>query len=135
MILNLTQHIATPDQLTAGVVDLNAPERAQLIALLTVDDLPGSFEEILERAEKIAMLATCNNLHGDDEDDPCFLEAMIGGIPCMMAPLERALLDVGITARYAFSKRESLETHHPDGGVRKTIVFRHAGFVPLPKGR
>lgn len=35
MILNLTQHIATPEQISQGVVDLPPDEREGLVALLT----------------------------------------------------------------------------------------------------
>jgi hypothetical protein len=55
---------------------------------------------------------------------------MIGGAPYLMAPLERSLRSVGVYPVYAFSVRESVEQTAPDGTVRKTNVFRHAGFVP-----
>lgn len=56
--------------------------------------------------------------------------AMIGGAPFLMAPLEGALRTRGVIPLYAFSVRESVEEALPDGSVRKTQVFRHAGFVP-----
>lgn len=121
MILNLTQHPATPEQVDAGVVDLPTEIREAVIALLTVDALP-TRQEIEDRCADIAMLAATAF-----ENHP--VQAMIGGAPWMMACLESALLDQGIAPVYAFSVRESIEQSQPDGSVRKINVFRHAGFV------
>ena len=122
MIINLTQHPASPEQLAAGVVDLPDSERSTLTALLTVDTLP-TRDEITRRCADIAMLAAlASESHPDG--------AMIGGAPWMMAALESALQAQGIAAMYAFSIRESVEQSQPDGSVRKVNVFRHAGFVP-----
>ena len=33
------------------------------------------------------------------------------------------------TDLYAFSVRESVEVHNPDGSVSKNNVFRHLGFI------
>jgi hypothetical protein len=127
MIVNLTQHQATAEQLEAGVVDLRGIEKERLVELLTVEDLPSS-EEIEARCADIAQLAAFNGLGGEFED-PAPLQAMIGGAPWMMPSLERALLDVGVTPIYAFSKRESSEKTNEDGLVIKTQIFRHIGFV------
>lgn len=127
MIINLTQHPATADQRAAGVVDLQGQELAALKELLTFADLP-SREDIAARAEQIAGLAVLNGLGGEDED-PAPLQAMIGGAPYLMAPLEWALQNQGITPVYAFSLRETVEQPQPDGSVKKTQVFKHLGFV------
>ena len=121
MIINLTQHTATAEQVAAGVTDLPDTDRVQLINLLTVDDLP-SRDEIVARCHDIAMLAVMAV-----EQHP--VSAMIGGAPWMMSALENALIHKGIEPVYAFSKRESVEIPQPDGSVRKTNVFRHVGFV------
>lgn len=128
-IINLTQHLATPEQLTEGVMDMPKEERAQLVRLLTVDEVP-TWEEILNRCADIAQLACHNGLGGDDGDDPHPTKAMIGGAPAMMAPLEAALHEVGIEPIYAFSKRISVDQHQPDGSVRKVMDFRHIGWWP-----
>ena len=121
MILNLTQHPATPEQIAQGVVDLPADERATLIDRLTVDTLPTK-AEIEARCADIAMLAaTAFDAHP--------VQAMIGGAPWMMSAQENALIDQGIQPVYAFSVRESVEQPQPDGSVRKVNVFRHVGFV------
>jgi hypothetical protein len=128
MIINLTQHQASAEQLAAGVVDLPAAQRVLLAQSLTVDTLP-TRAEIADRCANIAALAVHNGLGGDESDDPHPTAAMIGGAPWMMAELERALLDMGVPSVYAFSVRESAEQPQPDGSVRKVNVFRHAGFV------
>ena len=122
MLLNLTQHPATPEQREAGVSDLPDELRKQLVGLLTFSQLP-SREEIEDRAEAIALLA--DSLL-PEEGNPA---AMIGGAPYLMAPLEVALRNQRIRPLYAFSVRESVEQTLPDGTIRKTSIFRHAGFI------
>ena len=130
MILHLTQHPATPDQLAAGVVDLGGDDRAALVRLLTFEALP-TRAEIIARADALAALAAAFAASEDREDGTTgfALSAMIGGAPYLMAPLETALRDAGIEPVYAFSVRESEEKTQPDGTIRKVAVFRHAGFV------
>lgn len=128
MILNLTQHIATDEQVAQGVVDLPEETRQVLTDLLTFGDLPDA-EEIAARAHDVAELACHNNLGPDDGDDPQPASAMIGGAPYLMGALERELYARGISPVYAFSRRESVERTDPDGSVRKINVFRHVGFV------
>ena len=124
MILNLTQHAATPEQTAQGVVDLPNELRAELSRLLTVDDLPTQ-GEIADRCEAIAGL-----IHQTDADEAP-ASVMIGGAPWMMGPLVAALRDAGVVqCLAAFSKRESVEVAQADGTVRKTAVFRHVGFLP-----
>ena len=129
MIINLTQHPATADQITAGVVDLPSEAREALIALLTFASLPDA-GEIRARAHDIAELACFNGLGGDDGDDPFPSQAMIGGALWLMAPLSEELRQRSISPVFAFSVRDTEEMTQPDGGIRKTAVFRHAGFVP-----
>ncbi len=139
-IINLTQHPATPEQVAASVFDLPPNLRGDLSALLTFDAIP-SVEEIKARAHDIAimaaMLASGADRHEESDgavaenDSGAFaLQAMIGGAPYLMAPMEAALRDNGIEPVYAFSVRESVEQAQPDGTVRKINIFRHAGFVP-----
>lgn len=128
MILNLTQHPASADQITAGVCDLPAPQRAALTEALTVDALPDR-EAIEARCDYIAELACQNGLGSDDADDPHPAQAMIGGAPWMMRALEDALISREIEPVYAFSVRESIEQNQPDGSVRKVNIFKHAGFI------
>lgn len=129
MILNLTQHDATPEQVAAGVVSPGAlaghwdgldPDACSFVRRqLTFVALPDS-ETILARAGLLAEYAASTGV----------ARAMIGGAPYLMAPLERALREEGIEPVYAFSVRESAEQTQEDGSVRKVQMFRHAGFVP-----
>lgn len=120
-ILNLTQHVATEDQLAAGVFEPS--DKAEVQRLLTFEALPTE-GEIFSRALALAELAA--------EAGAAF--AMIGGAPFLMAPLEEALMGMGIAPLYAFSRRETAEEMLPDGSVKKVQVFRHAGFVPACRG-
>ena len=129
MIINLTQHQASPEQIVLGVVDLPTEQRETLSQLLTFDDCPVT-EEIKERAEAIAELACYNGLSGDEGDSPFIDTAMIGGALWLMAPLAQALKERGIEPFFAFSVRETEEQTQADGSVRKVVVFRHTGWVP-----
>lgn len=131
MIINLTQHAASPEQRAAGVQDLPAEARECVIRLLTVDDLP-SRDEIATRCADIAHVAASLASPDDRQDGTAGFatHAMIGGAPWMMGALEAALIDQGIEPVYAFSTRESVDQPQADGSVRKVAMFRHAGFVP-----
>ena len=141
MILNLTQHRATPEQVEAGVVDLPEAMREVLMKALTFEDLP-SPEEIQDRAWTIANLAmeVCDDIHraawnatqaGQVPANASLKVAtMIGGAPFLMSTLERELAEAGLEPAYAFSRREVVEQPQADGSVRKMAVFRHVGFVP-----
>jgi hypothetical protein len=120
MILNLTQHKATPEQIKEGVVDLSDAARTDLAALLTFAELP-SPQSVAVRAAQVAAFAQAL---------AAGTTVMIGGAPFFMAPLEAALAAAGFFPVYAFSTRDSVEQTMPDGTVRKVAVFRHAGFVP-----
>lgn len=122
MILNLTQHPATSEQITAGVVDLSDDRLAVLKALLNFGELP-TRSEINDVAQDIAMLAMFCFEPADQK------QAMIGGAPFLMGALESALLERSIVPVYAFSKRDSVEEVQEDGSVKKINVFRHAGFI------
>ncbi len=116
MILNLTQHAPTPEQVEAGV----GQPLLGIAELLTFNSLPTA-TDIHNRAWDIAQLAReyC------DEGRT----AMIGGAPFLMKALEEHLRYAKIQPLYAFSVRESVETVKADGSVSKTAVFRHVGFI------
>lgn len=132
-ILNLTQHEATPEQKEAGVIDLPAELRAELVDALTFMDCPDS-TVVRARAERIAQLCSdyWNHLNASYLNTRTqFFAAMIGGAPYLMAPLERALQAQYIPAVYAFSERVSTETEKADGSIVKTSSFRHAGWISV----
>lgn len=116
-IVNLTQHVATKEQIADGVFEPVAKE--QVKDLLTFAHIPTP-EELADRAELLAAVAWENGAEA----------AMIGGAPYLMAPLERALVEHGIDPCYAFTERRSTEVMDPDTGeVRKTQILVHTGFV------
>jgi len=134
-ILNLTQHNATPSQLAAGVVEPPAEAKSRIRRLLTFTSLP-TYGEVEERAEELAELAV-EILTDPDFPWICggqdWVPVMVGGAPYLMAPLEKALLKRGLRPLYAFSKREVVEEPQPDGSVRRTMVFRHLGWIEVPR--
>lgn len=108
MRLNLTQHKSTKDQNCKELYNKDF-----IIKLLTFDSIPTE-AEIADRAIRLAEIALSEGAK----------EAMIGGAPFLMSPLEIVLATVGITPLYAFSMRRVIEKD----GV-KTSVFKHLGFV------
>ncbi len=128
MILNLTQHPATPEQRAEGVRDLSGAKLAALKGALTFADIP-SAEEIRARSEAIAQIACANGLAGDEGDDPQPRAAMVGGAGYLMPALEAELRGYGIEPLHAFTRREVVESMGADGAVTKTAIFRHAGWV------
>ena len=115
-IMNLTQHVATKEQVAAGVVEPMDKKKVQ--SLLIFNSMP-TMSEIKAKAEDLAQIAV---------DEHCTV-AMIGGAPYLMSSLEKALKEKGVKPIYAFSVRESVETVQPDGTVVKTNIFKHAGFI------
>ena len=129
MILNLTQHEPTPEQLAAGVMNLPAAARQELHRLLTFESIP-SPNEIIEAARAIAALAYSEFVaQGMEPDGWHDSLCMIGGAPYLMSALEGALDDQFMKPLYAFSRREVVEQHLPDGSVKKSATFKHVGFV------
>jgi len=120
MILNLTQHAATPDQKAAGVVDLPENERKILEGLLTFGSLPTN-EIMAANACEIASLAKKHEAS----------QALVGGAPWFMSTLETVLLSFQVRPLYSFSVRESVEKANADGSVVKSNVFRHVGFIEV----
>lgn len=129
VIINATMHVATPEQVKAGVIaSVDVADVINFYGIPSKEDMEISATEVAERihAKHVEM---CEPECLNPDYEPCY--AMIGGAPFFMAPLERALKSAGITPIYAFSKRESVEEHMPDGTVVKRNVFKHLGFVGL----
>ena len=117
-ILNLTQHMATPEQYEAGVLE---PEnKVKVKDLLTFDTIP-SILEMEQRAEELAYIAMVSKC----------THALIGGASFFMSNLEYALINKGIKPLYSFSTRVSEERVDEDGNVVKINVFKHTGFVEV----
>jgi len=91
-ILNLTTIPATPDQQTAGLVDLTPAKNDRLCRLMSFDTLPTP-AVLLDRATQIAQFAA-QNRHGADA-------ALILGPPCLVGPLTTALRAYGLQPMFA----------------------------------
>ena len=131
MILNLTQHAATPEQKAQLVVEPRMTKE-KIRELLTFEEIPTK-EEIEARASELARIAASEaSFYAGETDNRIWVtRVMIGGAPYLMGALEKALRECGFTPVYAFSKRESIDQPQPDGSVRKVAVFRHLGFVEV----
>ena len=136
-ILNLTQHVATPEQIEAGVFEPTDDDKKEIQKLLTFEEVPTK-KGIESRAMGLAKIASkiFNDVEYVEEYNHFdYVEidrkAMIGGAPYLMGLLEAYLKHECVKPVYAFSKRESVDHLQPDGSVRKVQVFRHAGFVEV----
>ena len=125
MIPNLTQHLATKEQVSDGVVDFTPEGRKFLCELLTFATPPSRIE-IVSRCESIVRLLRMN---ADCED---FDFVMIGGAPYLMGPLQCLLEAEGWEVCFSFTERISVEEVLPDGRTTKTSQFRHVGWVYPP---
>ena len=155
LILNLTQHQASKEQLDAGVIDLPDSYKEKLVELLTFTDLANS-DEIKARAGAIydlvidfcldenspikdevkEMIISTNEKFGDKyeinekEFRKFNIAFMIGGALWLMKPLIEELENIG-TPLFAFTKRVVEEVKQPDGSTKKIAIFKHEGFIPV----
>lgn len=131
-ILNLTQHVATPEQIEAGVFEPTDEDKKEIQELLTFEEIPTT--EVMETRANILALRASEAFEAlENPDEYVFIKkiAMIGGAPYFMSALESALKNDGFEVLYAFSKRESVDQVQLDGSVRKVAVFKHVGFVEV----
>ncbi len=113
-IINLTQHMATAEQVAQGVVE---PADKAVVKNSLTFTRPPTPAEIDERADCLAGLAEGHHA------------AMIGGAGYLMPALERALRARGIVPLHSFTQRVTREEPRPDGTVEKVSVFAHVGWV------
>ena len=105
-VLNLTQHAATPDQVVAGVVDIDADLKSALVSAITFPVLYTA-ETLTARARWVAGLVSAYNDKVSDADKVAHV--MIGGMPSFMPPLQAELIAAGYTVGYACSERVSVD--------------------------
>jgi len=136
-ILNLTQHVATPEQSKAGVFEPSAEDKIMIQKILTFEEIP-SIGDMKSRAYELSQIVSkiYNDIDIVEEYNHFdWVEtertAMIGGAPYFMSVLEEGLKHEGVKPVYAFSKRESVDQIQPDESIRKVAVFRHCGFVEV----
>ena len=154
MIINLTQHAATADQIESGVVDV--ADRERLSALLTVQvGGPYGFANLRRAAQDDWMRSTAsaivsefilpavaqvtreyfaavtdNPLRWTDTDALSArvmprVPVMVGGFAPLMGVLIPMLKEYGADPLYALSDRVSVDETQPDGSV-----IKHLGFYP-----
>ena len=132
MILNLTQHVATQEQLEAGVIEPTPEFKKFVQAQITFNTMP-TREEIKERVvllgNKTSRYLRALNIENGVKPTPKGTKIMIGGAPYLMGPLESYLKAVQLVPVYAYSERVSEEVVQDDGSVSKINVFKHLGFV------
>src|SRR3989338_4428706 len=145
IILNLTQHTATAEQIAQGVMEFPSKpryggrgqiKRSDLTRLLTLEEnILGETWRVLDVAQRIALGVAVVKWNAGWIGFPSDYKfkkgefcAMIGGAPVLMPPLELALRHYDIIPLYAFSNPES-EEKAEDGVVKKIAVFRHLGFA------
>lgn len=118
LLINLTQHTLTTDQLK-GAVEVGNDVRDEVIKLITFNELPTA-GVIKDNASRLAEI--CRDMHAS--------HAVIGGAPYFMGPLEQSLRRVGVTPLYAFTERVAVEVTNPETGeVTKTSKFNFAGWI------
>lgn len=116
MILNLTQHYATVEQVNAGVIE---PENKDLVKYsLDFNTIPTKTDMVWRAIELVNLV----------KKSGC-TKVMIGGAPFFMSTLEAYLIDNDIQPMYAFSERISPEYVMSDGSIKKVSSFKHVGFV------
>lgn len=120
-IWNATQHAATADQKSQGVVDLPEEARVGLAKVLTFEELPTAEQLRIRSVMVIGCILAAGAKAGD--------RVMLGGAPFFMEELSHAARELDLVPVFAFSKRESVEKQMPDGTVQKVAIFRHLGFV------
>lgn len=154
LVLNLTAHAATPDQIADGLEDVK--DTSQLKALLDIpeealrasDDvldrfLDGKVQGIIStfvlpiQAERLIQFTKVFSRPKIPIDTVKVLNtarfalgfyAMVGGAPILMERLIPALEAIGVIPVYSLSARVSQDEIQPDGSTRKVSVHRHIRF-------
>ena len=122
MILNLTQHNATADQINVGINDLTVDFQTALKGLLT---FPTQYTRADLEYRSLQIHELVRDFCGTSKE---VLEGvMIGGMPSFMPVLESVLISKGIKVGYACTERKSVDKE-VDGKIIKTAVFVHAGM-------
>lgn len=123
-MLNITQHVATAEQLRDGAVEPESDVKSEIQRLLTFDrSVMTEAGQIEERAKALVSLVR--------REYPLVNKAMIGGALYLMPALVRELKAAGIQPYFSYTDRVSQETHNTDGSVTKTLVFKHLGWVAV----
>lgn len=155
LVLNLTAHMGSQDQIADGLEDvediarlkayLDVPEEALKASDSVLDGiLDGKVQGII--SDFILPLQAKRLLQFAEAYDPCTgpvgptaqilnaarsalgLRAMVGGAPILMERLLPALKSIGVVPVYSLSARVSQDEPQPDGSTKKVSVHRHIRF-------
>ena len=118
VILNLTPYVATDQQ--EGLVEPETP-KDEIEKLLTFESCP-SFDEILERAKSLVVIAEKENV----------LKVLIDGPAYLIPVLQKLLLEAGFEVYYSFwiENKDIIKTRK---FLVKTIIGWPKGFIKVPK--
>ena len=150
MIINLTQHVASIEQLSQGLRDVKDREALQQLLTITEEALKCSDEilsEVLEsKASQIIsefvypeIIIRCEDLlqappfasglHAVRAvKETLEVKCLVGGAPILMEVLIRKLKMHGCTPLHALSARVSEDQVQPDGNIKKISIFKHLRF-------
>jgi hypothetical protein len=115
VILNLTQHNPTPEQIEAGVVNLLDEMRARVRELLTFEEIPNA-NQMASNAREIASIAAEFFESGASEDNMFRGATMIGGAPYFMPFLVSILMVFRIIPLFSF-KTPTRRNRRKEGDV------------------
>jgi len=115
-ILNLTQHMTTPEQARQGVFE---PEDKDFVRKVLTFSGISDRASVNARALVLSDIALSNGCG----------HVMIGGAPYLMKPLEEAMDKISVNVLFSFSERVTTETIAEDGSVMKVSQFKHIGFI------
>lgn len=122
IVINLTQHIATYEQIVDGVVEPSNIAKEKINKYLTFNDLP-TLHDLRKRASILTNIAKHECIKYQTN------LVMIGGAPYIMGILEEALKLRGMLPVYSFSIKHVIEEIQEDGTIIKRTVFEHIGFI------
>jgi len=124
MILNLTQHNSTPEQIEQLVFEPKNKRKVQ--EFLTFNELPTRRDIFLRSAKLVDIVL-------EEKKEIQFFDVMIGGALFLMSTLEHDLLNNNFTPVYSFSKRITSEIINRNKEIEKISIFKHIGFISIPK--
>lgn len=155
LVLNLTAHAATPDQIVDGLEDVEDISRLKAYLDISEEDLmasesdldrlldekvrgiistyilPAQAKRLLDIAEAIdPQTGSIHTIHEilNVARFAFSFQAMVGGAPILMERLIPALKALRITPVYSLSTRVIQDEIQPDGSTLKLSVHRHIRF-------
>jgi hypothetical protein len=150
MILNLTQHNPSSEQIAEGVVNPDALSDVRPLLTIETEILTASPDLRAEALDaRVSSIMGClyrqlsslrkermtqaleeeTAMAMDNAMSQPICSAMIGGAPYLTERLVPRLRAAGVRPVYAISERVSQEVVQEDGSTKKVAQFRHLGFI------